>query len=187
LKTATAHVDALKELYFCAIKSFDVGIELAGTEFLSSLFLWFVRAFVSSLICLLIGYVGIKCITLLTTKVKEFESIKGNPLATSLFVGGFFVYAGLVIYGSMVSPFFLSQSVVIGAYFNLQRLLVIVISFFVSLFFGGLSYQIFAKLRAFGIDLDDINKHPTAVGVFLFCYEVFLGLIMFASLTIPIG
>jgi len=87
----------------------------------------------------------------------------------------------------MVNPFFLSQSVTLGPYFNLQRLLVVVLSFFVSLFFGGLFYAIFSRLRPFGIDLDDINKHPTAIGVFLFCYEVFLGLIMLASLTLPIG
>ena len=62
-----------------------------------------------------------------------------------------------------------------------------IISFFVSLFFGSLFYLIFAKLTPFGIDLDDINKHPVAVGSFLFCYEVFLGLIMLASLTLPIG
>ena len=162
-------------------------IGVAGSEFLVSLGLWFVRAFVSSLICLLIGYVGIRSITLITTKIKEFESIKGHSLATSLFVGGFFVYAGLVVYGSMVNPFVLSQSVTFGAYFNLQRLLVVVISFFVSLFFGGLFYLVYAKLRPFGVDLDDINKHPLSVGVFLFCYEVFLGLIVFASLTIPMG
>ena len=160
---------------------------MAGSEFFTSLGLWFVRAFVSSLMCLLIGYVGLRSITLFTTKIKEFESIKGNSLATGLFVGGFFVYAGLVVYGSMVNPFFLSQSVTVGSYFNLQRLLVVIVSFFVSLFFGGLFYLVFSKLRPFGVDLDDINKHPMAVGIFLFCYEVFLGLIMLASLTIPIG
>jgi uncharacterized membrane protein YjfL (UPF0719 family) len=162
-------------------------IDLAGSDFLVSLGLWFVRAFVSSLICLLIGYVGIRGIAFFTTKIKEFESIKGHSLATGLFVGGFFVYAGLVVYGSMVNPFFLSQSVTVGAYFNLQRLLVVIISFFVSLLFGGLFYLVFSRLRPFGIDLDDINKHPMAVGIFLFCYEVFLGLIMLASLTLPIG
>jgi hypothetical protein len=167
--------------------SFIGEIELVGSEFLLSLALWFVRAFVSSLICLFIGYVGIRSITLLTTKIKEFESIKGNSLATSLFVGGFFVYAGLVVYGSMVNPFFLSQSIIVGAYFNLQRLLVIVISFFVSLLFGGLFYVTFARLKPFGVDMDDVNKQPLSIGVLLFCYEVFLGLIMFASLTIPIG
>jgi uncharacterized membrane protein YjfL (UPF0719 family) len=75
----------------------------------------------------------------------------------------------------------------VGAYFNLQRLLVVVLSFFVSLFVGGLLYLVFERLRLFGIELDDINKHPMAVGVFLLCYEVFLGLIILASLTIPIG
>jgi len=160
---------------------------MAGSEFLISIGLWFVRAFVSSLICILIGYVGIRCIAFITTEIKEFESIKGNSIATGLFVGGFLVYAGLVVYGSMVNPFFLSQSITVGSYFNLQRVLVVIVSFFVSLFFGALFYLVFSKLRPFGVDLDDINKNPLAVGVFLFSYELFLGLIMLASLTIPIG
>jgi uncharacterized membrane protein YjfL (UPF0719 family) len=168
---------------------FDEELDMASSEFLLPLGLWFLRAFVSSVICLLIGYIGIRSITLITTRIKEFESIKGNSLATSLFVGGFFIYAGLVVYGSMVNPFFLSQSMLanVGSYFNLQRLLVVVISFFVSLFFGALFYLIFAKLGPFGVDLDDINKHPLAIGAFLFCYEVFLGLIVLASLTLPIA
>jgi len=157
------------------------------SEFLTTLLLWFVRALVSSVICLVIGYIGIKALSLETTKIKEFESIKGDPLATSLFVGGFLVYAGLVVYGSMVNPFFLGQSVIFTSYFNLQRLLVVALSFFVSLFFGWLFYNIFAKLTPFGIDLDDVNKSPLAVGIFLFCYEVFLGLIIYGSLMIPLG
>jgi hypothetical protein len=106
---------------------------LAGTEIFTSLLLWFGRAFVSSLICLALGYIGIKVLTLETTGIKEFESIKGNALATSLFVSGFLVYAGLVVYGSMVNPFFLSQSLMIGSYFNIQRLVMVVVSFLVSL------------------------------------------------------
>jgi hypothetical protein len=159
---------------------------MAGAEFLTTLGLWFVRAFVSSSICLFLGYLSIKIVSKITASIQEFETIKGQPLATSLFVGGFLVYAGLVIYGSMVNPFFLSQSVTIGAYFNLQRLLAVILSFFVSLLFGWLFYVVFAKLKLFGVDLDDINKHPVAIGVFLFSYEVFLGLIMYASLTLPI-
>ena len=98
--------------------------------------------------------------TYVTTKISEFKTIKGNPVATGLFVSGFLIYAGLVVYGSMVNPFFLSQSVMIGSFFNLQRLLVVVLSFFVSLFFGWLLYFIFAKLSPFGIDLDDVNESP---------------------------
>jgi len=108
-------------------------------------------------------------------------------MATSLFVTGFLVFAGLVVYGSMVNPFFLGQSVIFSSYFNFQRLLIVAISFFVSLFFGWLFYTIFAKLTPFGIDLDDINKSPVAVGIFLFGYEVFLGLLIFGSLMIPLG
>jgi uncharacterized membrane protein YjfL (UPF0719 family) len=160
---------------------------MASSDFIVTLGLWFLRSFISSLICLLLGYIGIRSITAITTKIKEFESIKGNALATSLVAGGFLVYAGLVVYGSMVQPFFLSQSVTLSSFFNLQRSLVVVLSFFVSLLFGGLFYLIFDKLRLFGIELDDINKHPTAIGIFLFCYEVFLGIIIFASLTVPIG
>ena len=158
-----------------------------SSEFLIALLLWFVRAFVSSMICLLIGIIGIKSLTHITTKISEFKTIRGNPIATSLFVSGFLVFAGLVVYGSMVNPFFLGQSVIFSSYFNFQRLLIVAISFFVSLFFGWFFYTIFAKLTPFGIDLDDINKSPVAVGVFLFGYEVFLGLLIFGSLMIPLG
>jgi len=158
-----------------------------GSEFLTSLLLWFVRALISSLICLFIGYVGIRGLDLMTTKIHEFKIIKGDPLATSLFVSGFLIYAGLVVYGSMVNPFFLAQSVVFGAYFNIERLLIVVLSFCVSLFVGWLFYFVFAVLTPFGVDLDDINKSPIAVGFFLFGYEVFLGVIMYASLMVPLG
>jgi uncharacterized membrane protein YjfL (UPF0719 family) len=157
------------------------------SEFFTSVLLWFIRAFISSVICLAIGIIAIKSLTRITTKISEFPTIKGNPVATGLFVSGFLVYAGLVVYGSMVNPFFLGQSVLIGPYFNLQRLLVVALSFFVSLFFGWLFYVIFAKLTPFGVDLDDVNKSPIAIGIYLFGYEVFLGLIVYGSLMIPLG
>ena len=152
-----------------------------------SLILWFIRALISSIICLVIGYLGIKGISLMTDEINEFETIKGHPVATSLFLGGFFIYAGLVIYGSMVNPFFLSQSVSIGAFFNVTRLIVVVLSFIVSFLFGSLLQFVFSKLKLFEVDLGDINKDPIAVGAFLFCYQIFLGLIIFSSLNVPLG
>ncbi len=157
------------------------------SEFFTSLLLWFVRAFISSVICLAIGFIAIKSLTHLTTKISEFKIIREDPVATSLFVSGFLIFAGLVVYGSMVNPFFLGQSVIVGSYFNLQRLLVVVLSFFVSLFFGWLFYFVFAKLTPFGVDLDNVNASPVAVGIFLFGYEVFLGLIVYGALMIPLG
>ena len=157
------------------------------TEFFTSLLLWFVRAFISSLICIAIGLIAIKTMTHLTTKISEFKTIKGHPIATGLFISGFLIYAGLSVFGSMVNPFFLSQSVMISSFFNLQRIIVVILSFFVSLFFGWLFYIIFSKLSPFGIDLDDINQNPTAIGIYLFGYEIFLGLIIYASLMISLG
>ena len=169
--------------FFLAMKK---GV-IMSPEFLTALLLWFVRAFISSLICLFLGYLGIKSLDYITTDINEFRKVKGDPIATSLIVGGFLVFAGLVVFGSMVNPFFLGQSVLLGSYFNFERLLIVVLSFVVSLAFGWLFYFVFARLKLFGIDLDDINKSPVAVGVFMFGFEVFLGLIMYASLILPLG
>ncbi|MCJ7608732.1 hypothetical protein MUP00_03565 [Candidatus Bathyarchaeota archaeon] len=157
------------------------------SNFLVGLSLWFIRAFISSLICLIIGIIAIRSITHITTKISEFSTIKGDPIGTGLFVSGFLVFAGLVVYGSMVNPFLLGQSIIYTSYFNVQRLLVVAISFVVSLLFGWIFYAIFAKLTPFGIDLDDVNKSPIAVGIYLFGYEVFLGLIIYGALMMPLG
>jgi hypothetical protein len=162
-------------------------MEIMSTEFFTALLLWFVRAFVSSIICLFLGYLAIRSLDYITTDINEFRKIKGDPIATGLFVSGFLVFAGLVVYGSMVNPFFLGQSVLIGSYFNLERLLVVILSFGVSLLFGWLFYIIFAKLKPFGIDLDDVNQSPIAIGIFMFSFEVFLGLIMMGSLIVPLA
>lgn len=159
---------------------------IIGSEFLTGALLWFVRAFISSLFCLFLGYLGILSLDLITTKISEFKVVKGDSIATGLFVGGFFVFAGLAVSGSMVNPFFLGQSIVLGSYFNIERLIVVILSFFASLLVGWLFYIVFAKLTPFGIDLDDVNKSPVAVGVFLFGYEVFLGLVIYSSLVIPL-
>jgi hypothetical protein len=158
-----------------------------ASDFFTTLLLWFARAFISSLICLIIGIISIKLLTHVTTQIHEFKTIKGDPIGTSLFVSGFLIFAGLVVYGSMVNPFFLGQSVLFSSFFNLQRLFVVGLSSLVGLIFGWVLYFVFAKMTPFGIDLDDINKSPVAVGAFLFGYEVFLGLIIYGSLMIPLG
>jgi hypothetical protein len=158
-----------------------------SSDFFTALLLWFTRAFISSIICLSIGVISIKILTHFTTKINEFKTIKGNPVGTSLFVCGFLIFAGLVVYGSMVNPFFLGQSILFSSFFNLQRLFVVGVSSFVGLLFGWIFYFIFAKLTLFSIDLDDVNRSSVAIGIFLFGYQVFLGLIIFGSLMIPLG
>lgn len=157
-----------------------------GTDFLVGSLLYFARVLVSSLICLFLGYLGIRILDFMTTKITEFKTIKGDSMGTSLFVSGFFIFAGLVVYGSITKPFFQSQAVMVGPYFNIQQFLNVLLGFFASLLLGFLFYLVFAKLTPFGVDLDDVNKSPVAVGFFLFAYEVFLGIIMYASITMPL-
>ncbi len=152
---------------------------------LISMLLWLLRTFVSSILCFFIGFLGLKILDLITFDIKEFKTIKGKPIPTSLFVAGFIIFTGLIVHGSAVSPIFLGQSPLLGNFINLQRLFLVILSIFISLFFGWLFYYVFAKVSPFQIDLDDINQSPEAIGIFLFSYEVFLGVIIHAVLTMP--
>jgi uncharacterized membrane protein YjfL (UPF0719 family) len=124
--------------------------------------------------------------TNITVEIKEFNSIRKNPEATGLFIGGFLILASLVIHGSVLNPIFLGQNILIGTFINSQRLVTVILSVIVSLLFGWIFYFVFARISPMNIDLDDINKSPIAVGIFVFCYEVFLGIIIHASLSIPL-
>lgn len=155
-------------------------------EYYQGVLLWLFRIFVSSIICLVIGLVGIRILDAITTQITEFKAIKGSAEATSLYISGFLIFAGLVLHGSAQNPMFLGQSILIGPYLNLERLLVVLSSVALSIFLGWIFYAVFAKFTPFGIDLDDINPSPLAIGVFMFCYEVYMGLAIHASLMIPL-
>ena len=122
----------------------------------------------------------------ITIKIHEFKVIRGNSLATSLFVGGFLIFSALVVHGSVLNPIFFGQQILISSFINFGRILIVLLSVLVTLIFGWIFYLVFAKVTPFNIDLDDINKSPVAVGIFVFCYEVFMGLIINASLSIPL-
>lgn len=112
--------------------------------------------------------------------------IRGDSTAISLFVSGFIIFTGLVIHGSSLNPIFQGNVAAIASFINLSRFLVVLIAFGVSLAIGWFFYKLFAKVELFGIDLDEINQSPQAVGIFLFCYQVFIGLIVHASLSLPL-
>jgi len=156
------------------------------TSTILGIFFWLLGTVASSLFCLLIGLVSIKIITHLTSEIKEFEVIKEDPVAVSLFVGGFLIFAALIIHGSALNPIFQGNVVNPLSFINSYRLVLLLLAYGISLVIGWLSYKLFANLRLFGIDLDDINKSPQAVGLFLFCYEIFIGLIVHASLSLPL-
>jgi len=156
------------------------------SSILGGILLWFLRSFLTCIFCLLIGLGGIALLDRITVKIHEFKAIQGHAEATALFVSGFLIFAGLVVHGSILNPIFFGQQILISSFINIQRFLVVSLSVLISLVFGWIFYLVFAKITPFNIDLDDINKSPTAVGAFVFCYEVFMGLVIHASLSIPL-
>jgi uncharacterized membrane protein YjfL (UPF0719 family) len=156
------------------------------TSTILGIFFWLLGTILSSLFCLLIGLLSIKAITHLTTEIKEFELIKKDPKAISLFVGGFTIFAGLVIHGTSLNPIFQGNIINITSFINIQRFILLLIAYGIGITLGWLFYKLFARLELFGIDLDDINKSPIAVALFLMCYEVFIGLVVHASLSLPL-
>jgi len=156
------------------------------TSTILGILFWLFGTIASSLFCLLIGLISIKAITRLTSDIKEFEVIKGDSIATSLFIGGFLLFAALIIHGSTLNPIFQGNVVNPTSFINIHRFILLLLAYGISLAIGWLFYKLFAKLELFGIDLDDINKSPQAVGLFLLCYEIFLGLIVHASLSLPL-
>ena len=142
--------------------------------------------FVSAFLCIFVGFIGIAVLDRITVGIKEFKVIRQNAEATALFVGGFLVFIGIVIHGTSLNPIFLSQAIIVGAYLDIRRLLVVLGSVFVSLIFGWIFYLIFAKIAPKGIDLDNISESPRAVGIFIFCYEIYMGLVIHSSLAMPL-
>ena len=156
------------------------------TSTLLGILYWTLGTVGTSLVCLLVGLVSIKAMVHVTTEIKEFDRIRGDGTAISLFVSGFIVFTGLIIHGSSLNPIFQGNVASAASFINVSRFLVVLVAFGVSLAIGWLFYKLFAKVELFGVDLDEINQSPQAVGIFLFCYQIFIGLIVHASLSLPL-
>jgi hypothetical protein len=66
------------------------------------------------------------------------------------------------------------------------RLIALLAGFLVSLVFAAVFYRILGKMAPFGIDLDDVNKSSLATAVYTAGYIVFLGVIIYGSLLLPV-
>jgi cytochrome c biogenesis protein CcdA len=62
--------------------------------------MWVARIAVLVSICSLLAWLGIRALDALTPDIKERERIGESPLATGLFIAGFFILVGLVIHGA---------------------------------------------------------------------------------------
>jgi len=146
--------------------------------------IWLAKVIVLALISTLLAWLGIRVLDALTPHIYERQRIGESPIATGLFIAGFFILVGLVIHGAITA---LTAVVppILGYIFDFRVWGVLAISFMVSLLMGIALFHIVDKLTP-KIPFVSVNQSPVAVGIYVFGYLVFFGLILHAALTGPL-
>jgi len=146
--------------------------------------IWAARAVVLALLCAFLAWLGIRVLDALIPEIHKRQRIGESPVATGLFIAGFFIMVGLVIHGAMTAYTAVGSSI-IGYIFDFRTWGLLAVSFVVSLLVGIALFRIIDKLTP-KIPFISINKSPEAVGVYVFGYLIFFGLILHAALTTPL-
>jgi uncharacterized membrane protein YjfL (UPF0719 family) len=144
---------------------------------------WVARIIVLVFICSLLAWLGIRALDALTPEIHERQRIGENPIATGLFISGFFIMVGLVVHGAATAYTVVGGSIV-NYIFDFRTWGMAAISFVISLLIGIALLRIVDKLTP-KIPFVSINKSPIAVGVYVFGYLIFFGLILHAALSMP--
>jgi len=146
--------------------------------------IWMARIIWLVIIGTLLAWLGIRVLDALTPHIPKRQLIGESPLATGLFIAGFFILVGLVIHGAMTAPALIGGPL-LAYFFDFRRLGLLAVSFLVSLLIGLALFYLLDKLTP-KIPFINIKQHPVAVGVYVFGYLVFFGLILHAALTTPL-
>ena len=146
--------------------------------------IWMGKTILLALICILLAWLGIMALDALTPHIYERQRIGESPIATGLFIAGFFILVGLVIHGATTAPAVLGGPL-LEYFFNFRQLGLLAVSFLVSLLIGIALLYIVDKLTP-KIPFVSINQSSVAVGIYVFGYLIFFGLILHAALTTPL-
>ena len=144
---------------------------------------WIAKVVVLAFVCALLAWLGIRILDALTPQIHKRQRIGESPVATGLFIAGFMILVGLVIHGATTAYTAVGTSVV-GYVFNFRVWSLVAVSFLISLLIGIALFRIIDKLTP-KIPFMSINRNPLAVGIYVFGYLLFFGLILHAALTSP--
>ena len=159
------------------------GLGLA-TPFWLVVLMWMAKTVLLAFIGIFLAWLGIRALDALTPHIHKRQRIGESPLATGMFIAGFFILVGLVIHGSLTAPTVFGGPL-LEYFFDFRRLGLLAISFIISLLVAIALFHIVDRLTP-RIPFISINKSPEAVGVYVFGYLVFFGLILHAALTTPL-
>lgn len=151
------------------------------TAFHIVVLLWIARVIIWTLICTLLAWLGIRVLDALTPHIHERERIGESPISIGLFIAGFLILVGLVIHGVVTGPV-VAGGGLLASLIDPRRLGLVAISFLVSLLLGVALLHIMDKLTP-KIPFLRVEQNPVAVGIYVFGYLIFLGLIMHSALT----
>jgi len=154
------------------------------TPFWMIVLIWMARTIFLALICIILAWLGVRAMDALNPNIHKRKRIGESPVATGLFIAGFSILVGLVIHGSITAPTVLGGPL-LDYFFNFRRLGLLAVSFFISLLIGVALFHIVDRLTP-KIPFLSINDNPVAVGVYVFGYLIFFGLILHAALTTPL-
>ena len=143
--------------------------------------IWVAKIILLALICTLLAWLGIRVLDALTPHIHQRQRIGESPVATGLFIAGFFILAGLVIHGAATAPTAFGGPL-LGYFFDFRQLGLLAASFLISLLIGIALFHIVDKLTP-RIPFVSINQEPVAVGIYVFGYLIFFGLVLHAALT----
>ncbi|MFC2002011.1 hypothetical protein ACFLUZ_05895 [Chloroflexota bacterium] len=146
--------------------------------------IWLAKIIVLAFICTLLAWLGIRTLDALTPQIHKRQRIGESPVATGLFIAGFFIMVGLVIHGAATAHTAIGSSIVTYI-FDFRTWGLLALSFLVSLFIGIVLFRLVDKLTP-KIPFFSINESPVAVGIYVFGYLIFFGLILHAALTTPL-
>ncbi len=145
--------------------------------------MWIARIIWLAIVCTLLAWLGIRALDALNPQIHKRQRIGESPIATGLFIAGFFILVGLVIHGAATAPTVIGGPI-LQYFFDFRRLGLLAVSFLVSLLIGVALFHIVDKLTP-KIPFVSINQDPVAVGIYVFGYLIFFGLILHAALTTP--
>jgi len=146
--------------------------------------LWMAKTILLAIICIFLAWLGIRVLDVLTPHIPHRQRIGESPVATGLFIAGFFILVGLVIHGAITAPTVFGVPL-LQYFFDFRRLGLLAASFVVSLLIGIALFYIVDKLTP-KIPFLSVNENPVAVGIYVFGYLVFFGLILHAALSMPL-
>jgi uncharacterized membrane protein YjfL (UPF0719 family) len=146
--------------------------------------LWVARVIIWTFICGLLAWLGIMVLDALTPHIYERDRIGESPISVGLFIAGFLILIGLVIHGVVTGPVLIGGGV-LASLIDPRRLGLIAVTFLVALLLGVALLRIVDRLTPRILFLS-IQQKPVAVGIYVFGYLVFFGLIIHGALIMPL-